>query len=1075
MRKRSLLIPLIAVFGLGSAATAITLTHSVVATQTKAEEGTFAPAGTLPGTYKINDRFYTPGGNIEYKGERLPIEDSYLVYPDGKTYKKDSYSLNIAGRYDCTFVAKKGGKTVYAHYIFSAYSGAYTINNAESSVVYEEQLPTTNEAVGGLTVTLAENDMFTFNQPIDLSDCDLNKPIIKYFPHAMSLRANPANAGLDMSKTFEHDDPNKPTPNGIDCASSVVRFTDAYDPTNYIETYMFYRTANMANNRQQQYAVGGSSNQNKIGLEVNTSGRVGSGSRIAKIDGVDYTVYIGNRNFGATMDTRSGYITEKRPNPSTGKVENRCIGTTTDPNTTADISNADDYGYSVYFDSDTNKLYLQHVTRHFLNDLDEPALYTKDEQFKGFTTGEVYVSLYGLEYNDATAKFSIQSIYGISGEDLNAASAVDNRKPEIKLSSDKDDFNISVNERFDVFEAEVTDVNYVGDLDISVYYERGKAQETQVSLIDGGFTPTKPGEYTVVYSAKDTYGNVGVRTLTLHAINTPHDQIVDFTVARADDAEAGSTIVLPEHSVTSYNDSLDIECYAIYEDGTKTNVNLATREVFLSRVGEYTIVYQYGDGLFSYEYSYKLNSLPSNRFYLEKISLPKYLIKGAEYTLDKASVVQCDSKDLRFLDPEVYAIEDGNSKLIDPKDYMVEASSTVKLVYKHGDQTVFESDEIKVVDPSFQTELIRSDYFVDYGIRAEANSSAIVLSASEGEEAHTDFANVLNFMDFSLDFDFAAGSINASSFDVVLTDFEDENNTLKISFFTEYGVRKVNIGGLATFSCPDNYSIAYNNLSGYIYDSSDSKAYLDNPFPSGRVYLSFYFREVTGTSAVGLKAIGDQRLSDSTYDDCRPNIIPQRIDGRHEFGETITVDFVYPDDVFSPYLEKNYELSVIYYASSEDEPTYVTSIDGTALDGSENVHASYSFKVDQLGSYEVIYSYTDQAYVQGSLDYAFTATDNRIIDVADDLPPTITLNGGYDGSTVVVAATGSEYKVQGYKVSDNISGVTVKIYAISPSLVRTLVTNNKVTLTEAGLWSICYFATDESGNSTSITYRVMAI
>ncbi|MCQ2742473.1 MAG: hypothetical protein MJ239_04155 [Bacilli bacterium] len=1074
MRKRSLIIPLIAVLGLGTVGATIAITSGVSTVETKADEGIFTPSGSLPESYKLNDRFVAPSGTISYEGERLPVEESFLIFPDGKTFKKGNYVLDVAGQYDCTFLAKKGNKTIYAHYKFKALSGVYSVGDSSSSVRFDSQLPTTNAEASGLTVDLAENDMFTFNQVVDLSKSDSSTPIIKYYPHAMTIRANPENEGKNLSKVWDFDDPEKPRCKAIDCGMSVVRITDAYDSSNYIETYIFYRTANTANNRQQQYAVGGASCQSKIGLEINTTGKKGSGSKITKIDGVDYTVFIGNGGFGTTMDTRSGQIFENRPDAS-GKVTKRCIGTTLDANTTADISNADDFGYSVYYEAESKKLYLQHAGRHFLNDLDEPALYADNEQFKGFTTGEVYVSLYGMEYNDLSAKFSIESIGGFSGEELNAPAAVDTKAPDIELSSELDDFNISVNEKFPLFDAKVTDVNYAGDLNVAAYYEYGNAQQAQVPVVDNAFVPTKPGTYSVIYTAKDTYGNVGVKTLTLHAVTTPHDQIVDFSVGKIGDVEAGKTVILPEHTAVSYNDSLRLKCVATYEDGTETEINTNTREFFVGRVGEYTLTYTYGDGLFSYEYSYKFNSLASKNVYLEKLSLPRYLIKGASYTLDEAMVVKCESKNIDVVEPDVFAIEDGGSeKKIDRRDYAVEASTSVKFVYKYGSTQVFESEEIKVVDVNFRTELVRSSYFVNYGTEVSSTDSSIVLSAESGTvEAHADFANATSFLDFSMEFDFATAPLDAESFDIVMSDYEDENNTFVISFFTEFGIRKVDIGGKAVFSTSDNYSLTYNPLSGYMYDSSDSKVYLDNPFPSGRMNLSFYFREVSSNSGVAIKAIGAQRLSNSSYDDCQPTIIGQRVDGLHQMGEEITVDFIYPDDTFSPYLEKNYTLNVTYYQNPESEPTYVTSTNGILLDGSENINSSYSFKAEKIGSYEVNYRYTDQAYVQGSLDYAFTANDIKIVDIADNVPPTITLDQGYGISTVISASLNSEHKIQSYKVSDNSGKASVKVYVMDPTMKTTLLEGDKVRLDKKGLWTVSYYAYDENGNASSVYYRIL--
>ena len=1043
----------------------------------EANEGTFVPASSLPDSYDLNSTFTAPMGRISYNGQLYNYNDHYLKYPNGKSYKKDNYVLNIAGKYECVFIYSTQDFEVYSKYTFLALTAAYSVNNPESYVEYQEQIITNIDPADGLKVKLMENDVFTYNQIVDISDATRDTPIIKYHPYAHSLRANPVNAGLDMYKNvvYEYDDHNKPKPNPIDANCSVVRVTDAYDSNNYFEVYIYYRTANTSNNRQQQYCVAGASGQDLVGIERASS--KGTANRLVSIDGVSYREYIGltPSSFGATLNTRTGYIFERRL-MSDGTYSTRAVGTTYDTSSTADISNADDYGYNIYYEPDTKKVYVSMISQYFVNDLDEVVLHGTNT-FKGFTTNEVYVSVYFIEYQNSYAQVDIESIYGV--DDLSKSNVTDTRAPVIELDNDNNNFNIAVNEEFKLFNAKVIDYSYQGDLKTFVYYDYNTPQQSQINIKNNAFIPKKPGNYTIVYQATDAFGNISFKEVNLFAITTPSNKIVDFSVNQIASADAGQEITLPTPEITVYNNEPIIKCYAIYEDGEVIDINNTTWKLFLKKPGTYQIVYEYGDKISTYKYQYQLTANTSTNVYLEEIHLPKYIIREAEYTFDEARAVKVCSKDLEYEDPEVYVNEDGSGfvRKINIKDFSTTANNYIQLQYRYGSNVLFTSEQIPVKNVDFKNKLVKAAYFDNSNMAIESNSSSVILKAANQNEALSTFINPLNFSTFSLKTDLLGSNLNNAKLDIILTDYMDEDNVFTISYSKKSSSDLIYVAinnGQEVGVVPNQYTLSYDPIHEVLSDTYDNEFGTPNPFKSDRFYLSFRFSTPEDNSSIVINSINEQIFNFAFYDTKGPNINAPRIENNHSIGSIIDLNYFFPDDVLSPYLEKNYSVTVTYFASDDSDGEDVYALDGTLLDGSQKLNKKYQFKLNKVGIYEVYYSYKDQAYMNGRLS-PHKAYEIRDVYSVDDVAPTLTISGGYNQSTIVSAKVGETYTVKGYKVSDNWSKtITVDILVIYPSNVLTKLKGKSFKITEKGDYLIYYVATDESGNMSSIYYTVRA-
>ena len=163
----------------------------------------------------------------------------------------------------------------------------YSVENPKSNIGEIDELIASNEAKdGGLIVNLVENDSFTYNRLIDVSNADLNTPLCTIFPHTYSLKySDSINAQSIL----------------IEALDFVVRLTDYFDPSNYIEIHGRWVESNPSTHRFHPYIQAKSGTQPSCGLQL---GNYASKStrRLVSIDGEQMTAYFGLSEFGTNVD-----------------------------------------------------------------------------------------------------------------------------------------------------------------------------------------------------------------------------------------------------------------------------------------------------------------------------------------------------------------------------------------------------------------------------------------------------------------------------------------------------------------------------------------------------------------------------------------------------------------------------------------------------------------------------------------------------------------------------------------------------------------------------------------------------
>ena len=186
-------------------------------------------------------------------------------------------------------------------------------------------------------------------------------------------------------------------------------------------------------------------------------------------------------------------------------------------------------------------------------------------------------------------------------------------------------------------------------------------------------------------------------------------------------------------------------------------------------------------------------------------------------------------------------------------------------------------------------------------------------------------------------------------------------------------------------------------------------------------------------------------------------------EGNLEKGSEITLVPSDVSDVLSPYLKRNFRMTV---SGANDE--IMTAVDGTVLNSQCDPTKPYTVKLEEYGTYTVRYSYTDWT--------GETVPKTLTIDVLDRIPPTIKLNDGYGERTLVKTSAGKKINLVGYEVSDNDTkpeDLTVAIIVMNPRN-EAIKVNGELELNLKGEYKVYYYCYDAYGNYAFTYYTIIA-
>lgn len=999
-------------------------------------------------SYSYNITFDVPSVKLlTNEGEEIICNNAALIYPDGIARGGQSHKLSQLGEYRIIYSTGKYS----ASKNFEVLDKNWSVSSSASSAEYVDSLEYSNMGKSGISVDLAYGDTFTYNVPFNLYESDNLVDLIRCYP------VSHGEIGTDNNCE-------------VHAVYFIVKLIDCYNPNNFIEFYMW--TSGVGS----KYVGAGASNQSMTGCESLTDYVDGAYEKDGNFYRVRYVdrQYIETHRYGTPTPGRffNDFITGGGLNFQMDPYENEIYTSVYKYNSAANVESL--------------------TTRRFVTDLDADEIYTNmnEKTFGGFTTGEVYLQISGQLFKSASIHFEIESIFGREGAELQNNNYVDNIAPKINFKNSEIIDKTLYAQKGKIIKLpipEVSDVNYNGAMSVSVYSNYGTNYETLVAVDDFAFAPNKRGFYTAVYEVKDFYGNITVAELNFTVLEEP---IIVFEENKLDNLTAGEDTLLPEISATSLNGQLECKICIICPDGSIINIDNENQSFVPEYTGTFTVHYTLSDVLYEETFSYSLICEDVNNAVLFKseIQTPLYFIKGASYVINDMPAYTVSDTGLVEQETETYiAVDGGEFRLVNEAEkdnYIVNANENIAIKFAYNGK-FSDTKEVKVIDVGYTTsrgedKMEASEfakYFVNdnYEVKTSGASISYVFDGtSETETLY--YANILSLSNFNFGFatntlfDEGAESVYYDGFtklEIKLIDVYDRSNTIRCTYEVEGNSLVYTVNGFRTRFSDENISdindtIIVDLANRQLLNSKRGNCSIGN-FTKDYCYLVVTLSGITDKSAVSIKKVCNQTFSKNMNNIGKSLFNYEAIGGVFDQGESYTVKKAQVSNVLFPVFEENVKITV-----KDGEQNIVTDVNGVLLNNVAN--GEYTFKLNNIGSYTVIYSI--------KTPIGTTDTSSMLIKVIDCESPIITFENGIGKDTLIQINVNTKHIIKSFTVCDNYSDIskitaTVIVYN-SANLIRGIGVT-EVTFTERGDYKVMVFAIDEQGNSAIEYYNVKVV
>ena len=980
------------------------------------------------------DDFFVYSGELReayFKGEKTEIPSavfgenisaaSYLIYPDGRCVKTERAELSQTGIYSVLYRAEKDGKVFEETKTFKVYDKLFYNDKTTAVTEYvpdREFVKDTKTGektqVAGIYTELMPGATFFYSEIFDISDKTKDDVIFECNVIA--------------------------TEDGYaDFKQLTVRFTDAYDSSNYIDVVLWGNIkANAVPQKDENYLRAGPADQKT--KAVQSSGgvwedRYGLWTR---------TSFLNNPVFGDAsrdvFDVRIDYAT-------------KCVYGTT------------------------------RTDRDFVIDLDDPKYF--DVPWQGFKTGECTVSVFASDYMTSKGAIFIQKIFDDAGDSFKENYLKDETAPTITVDYNGYDkaylpFAVS-GVPYPAFEAEAYDASgYVSPIKTDVYFNYHGATPVKVSVSsDGSFVPHDAGYYTVVLSAKDAFGNASKLSYDVKCVEK--DEFAISVPELPKNVFTGRSVKLPAADVSGESGRYALKVYA-KKDGSVYDVSVGDMSFIPLFAGEYTVVYEATDFIGRTRAAeLALTVVNGNEPVFDtEAFFPEYFIAGYEHTVPELYATDY-SDGSKKIKAEAFVKEgDGEEKRVSGGSYTPSETAkdcAVTVIYKAvGKNGVSEKRYFLELRNIFGAKAFKIDKKSLFA--AESEVTAGYTRVNEGDiteyafyradgEFSLRYVNPIPAQDFSINLNVLKDYDKFDTVALYLTDVMS-GETIKISFgrdtensilFSVNDGNKFPVNGYSFDKHDVSFNLNLNSVKKIVYtdNSNFSVAIKTNVFggefkgfESGKVYLTVAAENARGASGIVVKKVYNQQLTDSVNDNIPPVLVMNGIyDKNISVNETITLFPAVCQDLIVPETKA-------YLTVKTPSGKIAVAEDGTRLERAE-ISKSYRLKPEEYGVYKLSYE------IEG-----FSVPSEWALTVIDEASPVITAEQHFDkkfkrGDTVSLKAT----------ATDNLSeNVQVYVSVTDPTFMTDIISGNSYTFAREGIYEITFFATDDRGNYAFVKYVI---
>lgn len=1030
--SKKLKLGFLAAAALGAAAMALTPLAKSVYAETEGE----SPAFGFGQSYMVGETVEIPSRKLT-EGDKSYDSCVLVTTPAGVTLTGSEAHLSEAGKYTVTYVANRADGTVLKEeYSFIACDNLYSVTSSLSSVTYGHTLAGYEITTDAVLASVSSRDRFLYNPMVDLNALG-GKEFIEFF-------VTPEVIG---------------TP---DAMKIQIVLTDAHDEDNFVVISIKKGTAAQAGAawaERNSYITANAVGQVPAGLENGYTGIEVYGKQYRLQKG---TVWGANLRF--SMPGNPAYVSLDDPQNDPDKVATQSL--------------------KISLDNETGDIYAngQLVTVLKNSDIYDDVLW------KGFTTGECYLSVYGEGFNSAALGLGIVSLGGESMREGGENKFIDDTAPVISIDAggEAQTPRAVAGKPYRLFAVEAVD-DYSGRCEVvgSVYYNTPDGARVRADVKDGCFTPFKAGSYTVEYTAADRYGNVAVETVEIIA-EADSSALLVAEIADAADGEAGCELRVPVPEFSNARGNCRWEAVASLNGNDNVAYKITSENpVFTPEyAGAYTLTYTYGDYVTEGKAEKTFNVGASRKPVIDGMPvLPEYLILGCEYNLPSVSgTVYTDGTPVRKV-CGIYVSEDGGAERAINGKLITYANSYAEVIYRisDGDGSEVKSAKIPVIDVGYNGNYKIEKYFYGDGFSTVTDKDYIRFTAdgAQGETAATTFINPLQTFDFSLRV-YASGK-GFNSISVILSSASDIDSKVKFTYRNEGGQVMFSVNGgsevaltATAFNDPTSpLTLSFNGFNNTVMPTGvsslaykvthDTRGNEFKGFENMSAYMTVELGGITdkNSASVNIVSLNGQKISNVYTDITKPQLSAATASGDRLQGTEYVIPKVYAADV----------LDVVTGTMSVTAPdgSFAVSKDGVVIGTGSDISRDYTIVLSQFGAYTVRYEVADICGNKLTYEYVLRA--------ADFTPPEVEVV-----SPVTEGAVGAQIKVADIRISDNrdekVEDFTVFVTVTTPDFrSHSLISADgkcaaTFTASYAGEYTVTYLVLDSSGNMGSASYKI---
>ncbi len=743
----------------------------------------------------------------------------------------------------------------------------------------------------------------------------------------------------------------------------------------------------------------------------------------------------------------------------------------------------DRYIIGLYYDSAANSVFANSKR---VSVLDDPNFYK--ELWNGFPSGKARLSVRASGYSGATANFCLTEIFGMTASDLKANTFTDTDAPSVTVLFDRENVpTAEVGRSYPIPAATAYD-DYAGECEteIKIYYGYFSGSPVSVGVKDGSFVPDREGDYAIVYSAKDGFGNPAEEVLIVKALEKTADVKVTLPENPVTEIELGTYMEFPAATVTGGSGEIKLETTVIYN-----GERIAAKKGFRpENAGEYTIEYTATDYIGKTgTASFTINATAGDKpLFIDDLTLPPVYISGGKYALPVLYANDYSNGHLNRILCDVKVGDANGVKTYRAGDDFTPAVNSsgdkIEITYYAGNAE-YGTTSVPVIIGRAEKSVLMSNYIYGEDVIAEVRDdngdlyrSGIAVSPKPGKKkAGWIFANAQVADGVSLALMTIAGKSDFDKLGFTFVDSADGNRSVTITVEVKARAVVITHGGNSyslssavknggeiavaysdgriTVNCNDGESVASVPLKSY-----DSGEAFDG-FPSSRVYFGVYSEgNPTGTKYL-VTSVCDNALSYRNNDFNAPSFsVSGDYGGKWDINSVYTIRKGVCGDAFAP---------------SSDVEFTVTAPDGSVvkdLNGKElksiKPDEEYEILLSSYGKYKIAYTIKEVDWLGNSKQFNIT------VFVVDEEAPKIEFtSGGTKEATI-----GNVLVMPDFKVSDNVtaeSDIKVSVYVVNAhgKLIKLTDGANSIKCAYSGKYSFVVCATDAEGNSSSLVWDVI--